>query len=115
MAKVEHFEIPADDLDRAKTFYAGVFGFRFSEWDDQTSMIEAGPSGGIGGDLHLRSEVPHPTIVITVDDLDDTLAAVVAAGGEQVGKVEQLDANSRYAYFRDTEGNVVGVFATAVS
>ena len=28
MGKVVHFEIPADDLDRAKSFYGTVFGWQ---------------------------------------------------------------------------------------
>lgn len=109
MAKVEHFEIPADDLGRAKAFYGNVFDFEFEDWDATTSMIRA-ESDGIGGDLHLRSVVPHPTIVITVDDLDETLEAVITGGGEQVGEIQILDEYSRYAYFKDTEGNIVGLY-----
>ena len=109
MAKVEHFEIPADDLDRAKAFYGEVFGFEFDDWDDQNTMIRPG-SAGIGGDIHRRSALEHPTVVITVDDLDETLAAVISGGGEQIGEVQILDEFSRYAYFKDTEGNIVGVY-----
>jgi uncharacterized protein len=109
MAKVEHFEIPADDLARAKTFYGSVFGFEFEDWDATTTMIGA-VEGGIGGDIHVRSVVPHPTVVITVPDLDEALAAVIAGGGEQLGEVQILDEDSRYAYFKDTEGNIVGVY-----
>jgi uncharacterized protein len=48
--------------------------------------------------------------VITVPDLDEALAAVIAGGGEQLGEVQILDEDSRYAYFKDTEGNIVGVY-----
>jgi len=109
MASVEHFEIPADDIARAKTFYGNVFGFEFEDWDATITMIGAS-RGGIGGDIHRRSTVPHPTVVITVDDLDDALEAVITGGGEQVGEIQILDEDSRYAYFKDTEGNIVGVY-----
>ncbi|MEO6505251.1 MAG: VOC family protein [Terrimesophilobacter sp.] len=109
MARVEHFEIPADDIERAKTFYGNVFGFEFEDWDATTTMIGAS-DGGIGGDIHRRGVVPHPTVVITVDDLEETLEAIITGGGEQVGEIQILDENSRYAYFKDTEGNVVGVY-----
>ena len=109
MAKVEHFEIPADDVERAQTFYGEVFGFTFQAWDADNIMIGA-PDGGIGGDIHKRAGLPHPTVVITVDNLEDTLAEVIAHGGEQVGPIEDLDEKSRYAYFRDSEGNIVGVY-----
>ena len=109
MARVEHFEIPADDIARAKTFYGNVFNFEFEDWDATTTMIGAS-DGGIGGDIHRRSTVPHPTVVITVDDLDETLEAIITGGGEQLGGIQILDEDSRYAYFKDTEGNIVGVY-----
>ena len=37
MSKVVHFEIPADDLDRAKNFYGSVFG-----WELQTVPMNEG-------------------------------------------------------------------------
>ena len=37
MSKVVHFEIPADDLDRAKNFYGSVFG-----WELQTMPMDGG-------------------------------------------------------------------------
>ena len=109
MAKVEHFEIPADDVARAQAFYGEVFGFTFEAWDPDNVMINS-PDGGIGGDIHKRAGLSHPTVVITVDNLEDTLAGVIAHGGEQVGPIEDLTENSRYAYFRDSEGNTVGVY-----
>ena len=114
MAKVEHFEIPADDIERARAFYGGVFGFTFEKYEDDNYTVRTGSSEGIGGDLHLRSIVPHPTIVITVDNLDETLDAAVAAGGERVGEPQALGENARYAYFKDTEGNIVGVYDSTV-
>lgn len=110
MAKVEHFEIPADDVGRASAFYRDVFDFTYEAWDDEMGMIRSASGEGIGGDIHLRSGVAHPTIVITVDSIEQTLEAVKAHGGEQVGEIENLDANSRYAYVKDSEGNLIGVY-----
>ena len=38
------------------------------------------------------------------------VAAVIAGGGEQLGEVQIIDEGSRYAYFKDTEGNIIGVY-----
>ncbi|HEY4269608.1 MAG TPA: VOC family protein [Galbitalea sp.] len=62
MAKIEHFEIPADDVARAQTFYGGVFGFSFDKRDDENVMIRPG-EGGIGGDIHKRSEDPEGDVI----------------------------------------------------
>lgn len=110
MATVEHFEIPADDVDRAQAFYSTVFGFRYEPWGEDMGMLSTGSDKGINGDLHKRGTSPHPTVVITVDDLEATLEAVVAAGGEQVGQIEPMGESARYVYFKDTEGNIVGAY-----
>jgi len=33
MSKVVHFEIPADDTNRAKEFWAGIFGIEWQSYD----------------------------------------------------------------------------------
>ena len=115
MAKIEHFEIPADDVDRAQTFYAKAFGFTYEPWGDDMGMLRTGSDEGISGDIHKRGGVPHPTVVITVDNLEAALAAVVEAGGEQFGQIEPMGETARYAYFKDSEGNIVGVYADSAS
>jgi predicted enzyme related to lactoylglutathione lyase len=112
MAKIEHFEIPADDVERAQAFYGGVFRFSFDKWDDDNIMIRPG-DGGIGGDIHKRSAIAHATFVITVDDIDAALASVEGAGGKRIGDIESMGSDARYAYFEDPEGNVIGVYETS--
>jgi uncharacterized protein len=108
MPSIEHFEIPADDVDRARAFYAEVFGFTYEPWGDDMGMLMTGSDTGINGDIHKRGIAPHPTVVITVDSLEDTIAAVVKAGGEQVGEIEPMGDDMSYVYFRDSEGNIIG-------
>ena len=110
MAKVEHFEIPADDLGRAAAFYKAVFDFDYEPWGEEMGAITSSEEGGIGGDLHVRAEVTHPTVVFTVDRLEDTIAAVIANGGEPLGEIQPLGEHSRWIYLRDSEGNVVGAY-----
>lgn len=114
MGKVEHFEIPADDVSRAKSFYAEVFGWAFEDWDDETTMIKPGgkpgDTGVIGGDIHKRSAVPHPTVVITVENVEDAIAAIEKAGGRLIGAIHPFGESARYAYFEDSEGNQVGLY-----
>jgi predicted enzyme related to lactoylglutathione lyase len=114
MGKVQHFEIPADDVSRAKAFYAGVFGWTFTEWDADNLMISPGGDEGevgvIGGDIHRRERPEAPTVVITVDAIEDALEQVEKAGGRRDGEIQELDETSRYAYFIDPEGNRIGVY-----
>lgn len=115
MAKVEHFEIPADDVQRASAFYRDVFGFQYEPWGDDMGMIRPESGEGIGGDIHVRAEVSHPTIVITVERIEESVAAVTAHGGELVGEIQDLDENSRYAYVKDSEGNLIGLYDSVAS
>jgi hypothetical protein len=39
MAKVEHFEIPVDDIARAQAFYTSVLGFDYEPWGDEMGLL----------------------------------------------------------------------------
>jgi predicted enzyme related to lactoylglutathione lyase len=110
MAKVEHFEIPVDDIARAQAFYASVLGFDYEPWGDEMGMLKQPEGAGINGDLHVRGATPHPTVVFTVDRIEETVALALAAGGEQIGDIQPLSENSRWVYIKDSEGNLIGLF-----
>lgn len=110
MAKMEHFEIPVDDIARAQAFYTSVLGYEYEGWGDEMGMLKQPESEGVNGDLHLRSATPHPTVVFTVDRIEDTLALAVAAGGELLGEIEPMGETARYAYLKDSEGNIIGLY-----
>ena len=110
MAKVEHFEIPADDVNRAQAFYKTVLGFDYEPWGDDSGMLNQPESAGINGDLHQRGPVPHPTVVFTVDNIEKTVEAAVANGGSQLGEIQPLTETSRWVYITDSEGNIIGLF-----
>lgn len=107
---MEHFEIPVDDIARAQTFYSTVLGYAYEPWGDEMGMLKQPDSEGSNGDLHIRSGLSHPTVVFTVDRIEDTIALAVANGGEQVGEIEPMGETARYAYVKDSEGNVVGLY-----
>jgi hypothetical protein len=113
MPSVAHFEIPADDLGRASAFYGAVFGFRYEPWGDDMGMLMTGSDEGINGDLHQRSQVAHPTVVVTVDRIEETVAVAVEHGGEQLGEIQPLGESGRWVYLRDSEGNTIGLFDNA--
>lgn len=110
MAFIEHFEIPADNIPRAQAFYSDVLDFGYEPWGDDMGMLTQPEGKGIDGDLHQRGAVPHPTVVFTVENIEETVAKAVANGGSQVGEIQPLDENSRWVYIKDSEGNIVGLF-----
>ena len=118
MPKVVHFELPFDDADRANKFYADVFGWQSSQWDGpveyhlQTTGGDDEPYG-IGGALIGRASALNDggtLVVIAVDDLDAYVAKVAAAGCQIVTPRTPIPGVGWFANFRDTEGNVVGMF-----
>lgn len=110
MAKMEHFEIPADDIERARTFYGAVLGFGYEPWGEEMGILRQPQGEGVNGDLHRRGPTPHPTVVFTVDKIEDTVAIAVEHGGELVGEIEPMGETARYAYIRDSEGNLIGLY-----
>lgn len=122
MAGVVHFEIPADDQERAKNFYSQAFGWRIDpvpELDynmvittptDEATGLPATP-GAINGGMMTRSgEVTGPVITVDVPDIDATLKTVEELGGSVVMPRNAIPDMGFYAYFRDTEGNVMGLW-----
>lgn len=114
---VQHFAINADDLDRARSFYAQVFGWRFEAWGPpEFFQIVSGPEDapGIRGALQKRRElVPGKTVhgfecTVGVEDLDGVLKAVVDGGGKVLMDKTTIAGVGELAFFEDTEGNVVG-------
>ena len=126
MDQVVHFEIPVDDDARAKSFYGSVFGWGLDDADMgggvtyttvmtvpvDERMMPTEP-GAINGGLMQRSkDTPTPVITIGVDAIDDTMKKIEAGGGTVVQPRTEIPNMGAYAYFKDTEGNVVGLWET---
>jgi uncharacterized protein len=122
--RVVHFEIPYDDGDRARDFYGSVFGWSLQTVPDMGyTMVSTGPVtdegmpqdvGYIGGGMMERQEaVPTPVITIEVDDIDEALGAVAGHGGSTVMDRFAVGDMGFAAYFRDSEGNLLGLWQNA--
>ncbi|MBX3097936.1 MAG: VOC family protein [Salinibacterium sp.] len=110
MAFVEHFEIPSTDIARAQSFYKEVLEFDYEPWADDMGMLMQPDKKGINGDLHTGGAIAHPTVVFTVDNIEETVARAVANGGSQLGEIQPLTETSRWVYIKDSEGNVIGLY-----
>ncbi len=124
MPRPVHFEIQADDIERAKAFYAAVFGWRFEDYGAFTGGspywgIITGPEGepGIDGGLLQRPvAAPSPeqgtnayVCTMGVEDYDATEAAILAAGGQVALPKIALTGMAWQGYYLDTEGNTFGI------
>ncbi|WP_255768115.1 VOC family protein [Pseudarthrobacter sulfonivorans] len=124
MAGVVHFEIPTGDKERANAFYQRAFGWTMvpmqgmdytsaitTPSDQQTGMPSA--PGAINGALFPRTDsLKSPIITIDVDDVDAALAQIESAGGAVAQAKDAVPGMGWYAYFTDTEGNIMGLWQT---
>ncbi len=125
MDKVVHFEIPTDDLARAKEFYGSIFGWELEDMqggmpytivrttpvDEQQMPTEPGAING--GMMQRTSETPTPVLTIGVGSVDDALKKVEAGGGSTVTPKTEIPGMGSFAYIKDTEGNVIGLWENA--
>jgi uncharacterized protein len=123
MNKVVHFEIPSDDRARVKKFYGDVFGWSLQDMpigDDVYTIALTGPvddrymlkeKGVINGGIFKRSaEVPTPVITIDVESIEEHARKIEAAGGRLVVPKGEVPEMGYYAYFKDSEGNLMGLW-----
>jgi len=121
--RVVHFEIPHDDGDRARSFYEKAFGWQLMPIPEMGyTIVMSGPSdeqgpteaGFINGGMMQRQEpFTSPNIVIDVENLEAALNAVNDAGGHTVAERQAVGDMGFVAYFRDTEGNLIGLWEHA--
>jgi len=126
MPRVIHFEIHAENPERAIAFYAKLFGWKFQPYGppDFYWLVTTGEEGtpGINGGLLRRQGVapdpkaPTPVIAyvctVDVEDVDKTVAAVEKAGGSLALPKQAIPGLAWLAYVKDTEGNIFGVHQT---
>ena len=120
MGRVVHFEIHADDPQRAVDFYTGVFGWQVTPmptgdyWllitgEDDDPGINGAVLPRMGDRPALGAPVMGATVTVCVDDLDATLARAKEAGAVMALDKMTVPGVGDLAYVVDTEGNVLGI------
>jgi predicted enzyme related to lactoylglutathione lyase len=132
MNPVVHFEMPAENRKRIAEFYSNVFGWRIkqlgpemgnymvvstSETDEKTMRPKE--PGMIGGGFYQKTDDPisaHPSVVIAVDDIRESMKKISKAGGKilggdpnKPGEPGDIPGVGLYCSFIDTEGNRVSM------
>jgi predicted enzyme related to lactoylglutathione lyase len=124
---VVHFEMPAKDRKRVSDFYSTVFGWKMNQLGeemgnyvvahttetDEHNMVKK--PGNINGGFWQSDENQPPHVVIAVEDIQQAMKEVAAAGGEIIGgqkgkdQPDDIPGIGLYVSFKDTEGNTVGM------
>ncbi|MHA1916170.1 MAG: VOC family protein [Promethearchaeota archaeon] len=123
MDGVNLFNLPVDDMARAKEFFSKTFGWAFmaTGMDGDHHFATTVPTdenglptepGGINGGLLQRGAYKQQvtSIFIKVKSIDDTLEKVDTNGGKLVlTKVPMADF-AYLAQIKDTEGNLISLW-----
>ncbi len=121
--EVAHFEIPADNTERARKFYSATFGWKLTPVPEMDyTMIATGPvdaqgmpkePGSISGGIGKRGgSLLHPVITIIVDEISTAEKTIEKNGGKVVQRKQAIGDGSmgHVGYFKDSEGNIVGLY-----
>lgn len=114
-ASIVWFEIPADDIQRAKMFYGSLFGWKFSAlpaaihdyWHIDTDGQEASPDGGLMPRMHPQQPI---TNYISVPSVTKASSKVEKLGGTICKPKTAVPGMGYFAVCLDTEGNTFALW-----
>lgn len=110
---IDYIELAATDLAAAKAFYGAAFGWTFNDYGPGYAGFLDGRADGVeAGGLRLEASVARggPLVILFSDTLEETLAAVRAAGGVITKEIFDFPGGRRFQ-FTDPSGNELGVWS----
>ncbi len=118
---VVHFEIPADQPERAAQFYRELFGWNINRWEGGIEywLVNTVPTDaagmplrqGINGGLMRRINPGQvPVNYIAVDDLDEFVGKAERLGAKVLMGRSPVPGMGWFAQLADTEGNAFGIW-----
>jgi predicted enzyme related to lactoylglutathione lyase len=125
MPTIVHFEIPADDVERAKRFYSDLFGWKMEKWpgaDSSSFNMEywiistidnKGNKAAISGGMMKRQGQHHHrhiTNFIDVNSIDKYSSKIETLGGKVVVSKMAVPDMGYFAVCHDTENNSFGIW-----
>ena len=124
MDPVVHFEMPYDDAKRVSAFYEKAFGWQIKAMgEDMGNYVLASTTecdgtgrpvkpGAINGGFYPNKPdwpAQHPSVVVAVDNINESMKKVSDAGGKVLGEPMEIPGVGTYVSFTDTEGNRVSM------
>jgi uncharacterized protein len=107
--RIDYIELPATDVAATRAFYAGAFGWKFTDYGPDYTSFE---DGRLTGGFHRAGAVTPggPLVIIFAMDLADAERRVVEAGGRVVKPVFSFPGGRRF-HFADPSGNELAVWS----
>jgi uncharacterized protein len=122
---VMHFEIPTDNPERATRFYRELFGWEIQKFPQESfpdywtvATVPRDSEGhparpGINGGMTRRQHPGHPPVnYISVESVDEYAKKAERLGAEVVMPKTAVKEMGWFAWLKDTEGNVFGLWET---
>lgn len=104
-------ELPASDIERARTFYQNVLGAGPAEIQDdgrrRIVIFEGSPYVSLNQTQDFTPSADGPLPYFDVANLDEAVAAVPGHGGSIVEPPHERPGLGRFSLIRDSEGNSV--------
>lgn len=120
MPTIEHFELPANNLERATEFYRAVFQWELERWSNSENsdkdywfiktMDQKGNVGISGGMMKRQSSNHQVTNYITVNSIDEFSNKIKEKGGKIIVSKTEIPDMGYFEIFLDTEGNMLGLY-----
>ena len=117
---IVHFEIPADNVNRAKKFYKKTFGWKIESWPGMDYFVvytrDKEKNLGIDGGLMKRKNKNQPFMnYISVDSIDKISKIIKTNGGTIIMPKQEISKGMGWiAAFKDSEGNIMGLHEQAI-
>ena len=121
LGKVIWHDLITEDLDKARTFYGGMFGWTF---EDGAGPGRSGYVLARDGKVYVAGFVPIAAPqdgtrlsrwlpYVSVNDVDETIALTTAAGGKLAASARNVSLG-RVAAVVDPEGAVIGLVRSKI-
>ncbi len=115
MSTIVHFDIPAENIERAKQFYYALFDWKFASFPEMqyhlitTTDLAGAP--GVGGGMGKRMDPSQRvTNYYGVTSIDSAMKQVEQLGGTVVSGKMAVPTMGYLANCIDTEGNPFGLW-----
>ena len=115
MSAIVHFDVPTEDVERAKKFYSALFGWEFQSFPEMqyylftTKNLDGTP--GVGGGMGKRMEPSQRMMnYFGVPSVDAAMKQVINLGGKVLTGKMAVPGMGFLANCMDTEGNLFGLW-----
>ena len=118
MATIVHFDVPVEDIKRAKTFYENLFDWKITpvpgpmDYYNIITTDDEGNNGIAGGMGHRGAPEQQITNYIGVSSIEKYMEKVKELGGKVTMPKTTIPGFGYLATFLDTEGNRLGLWET---